>query len=303
MDMKTFTFVIQSRLPLSLLIKATLIGTRFESSVSATRWHISSLSRYKHPELMELYLEERQLPFVAQRLLGQESNAVDVGAHIGSFLSLVAKQAPKGQHIAFEPSRGKSEWLKKRFPTVEVIASAVGDENGTAFFIEDLEKPGFSHLEFKRSVLSSRQKVRTRAYQVSVRRLDDVLLNRQINLIKLDIEGGELLALRGARRTIEQWQPSIIFECGPESQFQKTGGSRFAVFEFVTATLGYNIYTFSDFLFKKGSLNSDEFRKCGLYPFRAFNFVALPKSRDMATQTDDMTQTINARRRLDFRGA
>ena len=51
------------------------------------------------------------------------------------------------------------------------------------------------------------------------------------------------------------------------------------LYEFITGDLGYNIFTFEDFLFDKGEMSANEFRKCGLYPFRAFNFVALPGPR------------------------
>jgi FkbM family methyltransferase len=230
-------------------------------------------------------------------LVKDDSNAVDVGAHIGSFLSLLLKQAPKGQHIAFEPSRSKSEWLKKRFPAVDVVASAVADEPGSARFVEDTERPGFSHLEFKGDGLPDTQNAHTPTYEVSICRLDDILSGRRVDLIKLDIEGGELLALRGTKQQIARCQPSIIFECGPEYALQETGANRAALFEFIIRELNYRIYTFPDFLFNKGDLNFKEFEKCGLYPFRAFNFVALPRSKEMAVQMDRVGRV------LDFRGS
>ena len=46
---------------------------------------------------------------------------------------------------------------------------------------------------------------------------------------------------------------------------------------FLTEVLSYDLFTFGDFLYGKEALTFSEFRKCGLYPFRAFNFVALPR--------------------------
>jgi hypothetical protein len=46
----------------------------------------------------------------------------------------------------------------------------------------------------------------------------------------------------------------------------------------ITNDFGYGVYAYGDFLFDKGPLTPDEFRKTGLYPFRAFNFVALPRT-------------------------
>ena len=61
-----------------------------------------------------------------------------------------------------------------------------------------------------------------------------------------------------------------MFECGTEYQISE---QRRAIYSLLTE-LGYEMYCFGDFLFDKGALSYDEFRKCGLYPFRAFNFVA-----------------------------
>ena len=275
------------QLPFSLFVKSLLIGTRFENLLYDLRWHLRLVSRYRHPELMDMHLEERQLPFVVRRLIGKNSNAVDVGSHIGSFLSLIRDIAPNGRHIAFEPSRDKNEWLKKRFPAAEIIASAVGDRTGRARFVEDLDRPGFSHLEYQSDASSKLDERDTHGYEVSICRLDDVLLDRQVDLIKLDIEGGELSALHGAKNTIARRQPSIIFECGPKFALQKLGIDRDTLFDYVTNELKYDIFTFSDFLFDKGNLSLGEFQKCGVYPFRAFNYIALPKSRETVDQLDN----------------
>jgi hypothetical protein len=78
--------------------------------------------------MWELYLEEKQISHILQRLVTNNSCGVDVGSHIGSFLSLLLKYAPQGKHIAVEASKVKSQWLRRRFPTVEIVSKAVGDE-------------------------------------------------------------------------------------------------------------------------------------------------------------------------------
>jgi hypothetical protein len=105
---------------------------------------------------------------------------------------------------------------------------------------------------------------------VDVRRLDNMLLQRpRLDLIKLDIEGAELSALRGAKEIISRWKPLVVFEFGPED----LGLDRRALFDLLTGS-GYAISTLADFVFEKGGMGFDEFRRCGLYPFRAFNFIA-----------------------------
>lgn len=215
------------------------------------------------------------MPLVLQKILKKDSCAVDIGGHVGSFLNLLIKHAPKGRHIVFEPSLTKSEWLRSRFPDVPVFPYAVAKEAGIAVFEEDRARPGFSALQQGRREPAA-EIVR---YEVKTCRLDDVLLELgRFDLIKLDIEGGELAALQGAVKVIERWKPVVIFECGPEYWFAERKLSRMSLYKFITEDLGYNILGFTDFLFDKGEMPYDEFRKCGLYPFRALNFVALPRA-------------------------
>src|SRR6516162_8000851 len=95
--------------PFSLYVKSRFVGTRLGDARRYVRWLVGSINRRQHPELWELYLEKRQTPYVLQRLLANDSSCVDVGCHIGSFLSYLIKYAPQGRHVAFEASRTKSE--------------------------------------------------------------------------------------------------------------------------------------------------------------------------------------------------
>jgi FkbM family methyltransferase len=263
------------RVPFWLFVKSRLVGTPFGEVANKLRWLLGAGNRYKHPELWELYLEQRWLPLILQKLLAHDSRGVDVGCHIGSFLSLLQRYAPNGQHVAFEASVTKSKWLQNRFANAQIFPYAVANEAGTAIFQEDYARPGYSHLQRG----ASRSPEHSSSYEVPMCRLDDMLLDKgKVDLIKLDIEGGELAALCGGQELIRKWHPAIIFECGSEHDLERQKLSRRDLYDFITVDLSYEIFCFSDFLFGKRSMTFDEFRKCGLYPFRAFNFVALPHS-------------------------
>ena len=264
----------KSYLPITLWIKSLIVCTPFERFAKQLRWLLDAKRRYEHPELWELYLEEARMPIVLQRLLKDDSCCIDVGGHIGSFLRLVKKYASKGQHAVFEASHTKSSWLKSRFPDVRVFPYAVSDKTGKALFQEHYARSGYSALQRDKVA----REAKSFTYEVETRRLDDVLPEMErVDLIKLDIEGGELAALRGGIEGIKKWTPAIIFECGTENWLLEEKLSRLDLYNFITGDLSYNIFSFSDFLFDKGSMSYDEFRKCGLYPFRGFNFVALPR--------------------------
>lgn len=264
-----------SALPPLLFLKSQIVGTRLGDAASKLRWLFGSRQRHKHPELWELYLEERWLPTILQRLLSRDSRGVDVGSHIGSFLSLLKKYAPDGRHVAFEASVAKSRWLKRRFPDVDVFSSAVADETGKALFEENYAQSGYSHVVRHENQVARNASI----YEVTLCRLDDILLDSgKVDLIKLDIEGGELAALRGAYKLIKKWRPAIIFECGSEYGMDQQKLSRKDLYDFITDELNYKIFCFADFVFDKEAMTFAEFRKCGLYPFRAFNFVAISRS-------------------------
>jgi FkbM family methyltransferase len=191
---------------------------------------------------------------------------------VGSFLSLLQTISPDGRHTAIEAVPVKANLLRTRFPNVTIVAVAVGAVPGFATFEEKLHEPGCSHLRDLRPPAHG-----SKVYEVEVKRLDDILHER-VDFIKMDILGAELAALRGARATIEKWRPILLFECGSEHEMALAGLSRKELFEFVTLELDYDLFSFTDFLFDKGKMTPDEFRKSGMYPFRSFNYLGLPKS-------------------------
>jgi FkbM family methyltransferase len=255
---------------LSSWLKSWVIGSPVYGAAKSIRWLMGARQRLRHPELWELHLEERFMPQVLARLLSPSSCVVDVGCHVGSFLAMVLQTADKGHHVAFEASPERSALARRRFPVVEFFSVAVGDRNGKATFAEDRDTAGYSHLTKDRN-----HPGRMSYYEVDVCRLDDILLDRErVDLIKLDIEGGELAALKGATKLIAKWHPTIIFECSSEYDLRACGLDRRDLFDLL-AGHGYEILTLTDLLFDKGGMGFDEFRRCGLYPFRAFNFIAL----------------------------
>ncbi len=251
-----------------LAIKSRLIGTRIESLAKRVQWLANVPHRLRNPDMAELFRESELLPQILGKLLRTDSNVIDVGCHIGSFISLVLQLAPRGLHVLIEPAPSKAAWLRAKFPSLTIHQLAVADRCGEADFTEDLAQSGFSHLG------QDRLADNVVCYKVRVATLDE-LIQQRVDLVKLDIEGAELAGLQGAAQTISRYRPAIIFECGSENSLAAVGVSRRELFDFLTDHLRYSIYTFSDFVYGKGPLSFDEFRKCGLYPFRAFNFLAL----------------------------
>lgn len=258
-----------------LRLRALLVGTRFESLASELRWYGKALHRYRFPEMREAELEERRLADVLRKLsLPPDARCIDVGGHIGSFTSLLYRLFPSAKCTVVEASPTKAQWLKRKFPHADIHAVAVANRPGRATFEDNLSMPGYSRL------LNSGNRSATNSYyEVEVTTLDDLFADLiRLDLLKIDIEGGELNALKGATRIITTKCPIILFEVGSEYALERHGLSRRDLYDHLTR-IGYDVFTFTDVLFDKPPMEFGEFIKCGLWPFRAFNFVARPKAK------------------------
>lgn len=176
-------------------------------------WWLAEKGHLDH-ELMYNGFEETEMRFV-QRLLRPGMTVLDIGAHHGLYTLLASERVGRrGRVIAFEPS--PRERLAKharvnRCRNVEIEPCALNDKSGEAdFFLVE----GFR--DWGNSLRPPAVPEPTRWVRVPLRRLDDVLAARgiaQVDLIKLDAEGGELAVLQGASRLLQTApRPAILAE-------------------------------------------------------------------------------------------
>jgi FkbM family methyltransferase len=163
---------------------------------------MGAAQRWRHPELAELHIEGRNIDLAIAKALKRDSNCVDVGCHIGSILSQFLKFAPQGHHIAVEASVEKSRILARRFPHVEVHQTAVADYIGTADFVEGIAQSANSQLASndENGDDNSRVGADRVVYQVGVTTLDAIIGERNVDFVKLDIEGGSWRRFGGFAR-------------------------------------------------------------------------------------------------------
>lgn len=232
---------------------------------------------------------DRDASAVMRRILRPDSSCLDVGAHAGSFLEEVLERAPRGTHHAFEPLPRYAAELRRRFPGVHVHEAAVGDEPGETEFVHVANAPAYSGL---RERTYDRPDPRLERLRVRIVRIDDVVPAIQpIALIKLDIEGGEFHALRGARRTIERSRPVIVFEAGAKST-GRYGVAPDDVWRLLVVDLACHVSTMARWLAADPPYDEAGFRQAWQQELE-FYFIAYPAAR-AATRSASSTTTAVA---------
>lgn len=192
-------------------------------------------------------LYERFLGQLARRLLHPGEGAVDGGAFRGLHTVTLARAVgPTGWVLAVEALPDRALVLRgligrhSGLPQVEVAAVALAAEAGEATFHHVLAAPAYSGLRPRE--LDAPSPVRT--LTVRCRTLDDLVgARRGLALLKLDLEGGEFDALRGARRLLERERPLVLFECARQNAAALYGYSAEDYFAFFAAA-GYRLLDF-----------------------------------------------------------
>jgi FkbM family methyltransferase len=219
-----------------------------------------------------------QYDILTKRILSRElqpySNCVDVGAHKGEILDLFLEFAPQGNHAAFEPIPHLYEQLQVTHGArVNVYPYALGSRTGYAIFNHVIDAPAYSGLQ-KRTYKQDNPQIEN--IEVEVRMLDDVLSNSstRINLIKIDVEGGELDVLKGATALLRRDQPMLIFEFGKgASEFYGTMPHH--MLELLEG-VGYSMWTLNGFWKRASCITADELKS--IYTTGSdYYFVAEPK--------------------------
>lgn len=157
--------------------------------------------------------DEHAMLVVLASVLRADSNAIDVGANVGSVLAEIVRIAPYGHHIAYEPIPELHSHLQSRFPNLEIRRAALSEASGTSEFAHVLGAPAYSGLKRRADLPSNANEVQI--ISVRTERLDDALPPGYVPaLLKVDVEGAELAVLRGATETLRTHRPFVLFEHG-----------------------------------------------------------------------------------------
>ena len=146
-----------------------------------------------------------------ETLIREGDIVIDCGAHVGTFVHhALANGASKV--VAIDPDPTQVECLRRNFREeiaagrVVVVPEGVWNEQGTmTLYVVSLHSGASSLLE----------KPGEKEITVKVTTIDELVGRLElprVDLIKLDIEGAEREALRGASETLEKYGPALLID-------------------------------------------------------------------------------------------
>lgn len=237
----------------------------------ATRYGTLAIVRNDRPisEALRLYGEwaQAEIEVVAQ-LMPPDAVVIDGGSNIGAHACAFINLAPQATVHAFEPQPQLASLLRKNVAAhggrVVVHEVALGSRNGRAFIprldVEKLNNAGANSVSDADA---------GGGFGVSMRTIDAIGLEK-IDLIKLDIEGREVEALKGARKTIARSKPAIFCEIN-------TLKAALGVFEEAERN-AYRIYFAAAQAFNPGNFNRETRNIFG--PASETALILLPADRE-----------------------
>lgn len=164
-------------------------------------------------------------------------SVVDIGANIGYHTMALSRLVGERGHVyAVEPNSENARMLlasagENGAKNITLLPVALDAAQGWAYFT--------SHIGSNGGLLStsSPQYVEGGGWIVPTFALDELAPDR-VDLIKIDVEGAEGIAVRGARKTISRCRPVVISELSPEMLRRVSGMEPLEYLKFFS-DLGY----------------------------------------------------------------
>jgi len=147
-----------------------------------------------------------------ENYLDQSDIVVDVGANIGVYTLWMSRCiSSKGKIIAFEPDPRNFERVKSQTNLNEINDRVILEDIALS---NKQEKVNFAQGKDDQNYISKYEDGSTEEkIVVSATNLDSYARNRDINkvdFLKIDVEGGDLLVLKGARKMLSENSVDVI---------------------------------------------------------------------------------------------
>jgi FkbM family methyltransferase len=219
---------------------------------------------------------EDQLELFYKKLDLKGAKVIDVGAHTGRHaIPLAQMVGNSGLVYCFEPIPVIRKVLcdnifSAALQNVIVCPFALSDKScPTSFkYVHNLpEESGLKERHIYNAEPGTIENI-----DVQMFKLDDLIptgFRDQIRFMKIDVEGGELDVLRGARNLIYAAKPIVTFECGASSFLSYTADPS-EIYQ-IFSSAGYEIYS----ILGQRIQNVVQFKKAA-FEQTFWDYVALP---------------------------
>jgi len=151
---------------------------------------------------------------------------IDGGANVGQFARAASQTFPAAKIYSFEPLPDVVETLQRNLsdlPSHQVFRSALGNTDGEIEFRRNSYNQSSSILPVGEHRLPAMKGISEKEkLRVPIGRLDTLLANSQLTspiLLKLDLQGYELEALKGAEQLLDKCH-SVLLEAAFEEMYE-----------------------------------------------------------------------------------
>ena len=193
---------------------------------------------------------EQELGALIKKILKPGDIFLDIGANIGYFSLLAAKHEPTARIISFEPVSTVFKMLEENISrndakNVEALNAGVGEKKEEReIYLSGEDNIGMSSFQKPGNYSGKTERVKV----ITVDEWFKSSGLAKVDLIKLDVEGSELAAVKGMTMTLQNFKPPVIIEINPDTLLL-FGHKPADIFNY------FGQLNFSGFLlFKKGEL-------------------------------------------------
>ena len=203
----------------------------------------------------------------------------DVGGNKGAYTNAICSAIPNAEVFVFEPHPKTFQVLKKNtgnIGRIKYFNVGLSDSNGEMELYDYRGGEGSEHASLNKEVFSTVHESETESYTVKITTIDSVVESEgvsSIDLLKIDVEGNELMVLEGAKKIIEHKQIKII-----QFEFTQLNSTTRLFFKDFYSFLspGYKIYR----LLPNDLLEIDRYNATLHEIFGYQNFIAVMKENN-----------------------
>ena len=216
----------------------------------------------------ELETEKHILKFAEQA-----SCFIDIGANIGYFSLMLAHKFPELHVIAFEPNPNNIRFLKKNsdlnsLKNLELHEMCLSDKEGVVeFAVPPMNESGWGRIAGTNTPLEGFTKVSAACETLDHLMERGFFEQKKPSLLKMDIEGFEEKALRGAEKFLQKYKPILCIELN-DPCLVENGSSSKNVMRFLQS-LGYEGFLIDGDKLEKTSVPKED--------YKFLNYFFMPK--------------------------